>query len=90
MGCGVGFLGLKCLSWNTIKNYAFTDSHGKVLKQIERNILLNYDEKLINGLDSNINHDENLISIFELNWLEFEQCKNRIGKNLDIILATGE
>lgn len=89
LGSGVGFLGLKCLSWGFIKHFFFTDCHGKVLKQIERNLLLNYDEKEINGLDCNIQDEDKLISLFELNWLDFGQNKNHINKNLDVILATG-
>ncbi|RMZ95767.1 hypothetical protein BpHYR1_039451 [Brachionus plicatilis] len=88
LGSGVGFLGLKCLNWGFIKHFFFTDCHGKVLKQIERNLLLNYDEKEINGLDCSIQDEDKLISIFELNWLDFDQNKNHINKNLDVILAT--
>ena len=89
MGSGVGFLGLQCLKLGTLRHFAYTDCHSKVLHQIERNVLLNYDEKQVNGLNSK-NHEENkLISIFELNWLDFDKSKYRINNNIDLIIATG-
>ena len=68
-----------------------------VLKQIETNVLLNHDQNKVH-INNNSCRDcksgdqEKIISIYELNWLELEECtifKDNTNRDLDLILATG-
>lgn len=99
MGAGVGLLGLHCLRINSIKHYTFTDCHRLVLKQIEKNVLHNYNKEFVlNAFDSDekeIKYLENdkLISINRLDWTDLnDTClfENKNNTLLDVILATGK
>lgn len=66
-----------------------------VLKQIETNVLLNHDQNKVHNnscRDCKSGDQEKIISIYELNWLELEECtifKDNTNRDLDLILATG-
>ena len=66
LGSGVGLLGLHCLKTKRIKHYTFTDCHDMVLKQIETNVLLNYDKSLVTLRNSDA--ENKLVSISELTF----------------------
>lgn len=81
LGCGLGLLGLNCLQICEPKKYIFTDSHMKVLSQLNANIQYNSDS----------NNNTSII-VERLDWNDLEDCsllsKESKDLEIDIILAS--
>ena len=79
LGAGVGLVGLYCLRDAKPKAFIFTDHHEMVMRQLERNIELNYKKECSDGL----------ISVQNLDWINIEEI-NENKLKVDVILASGK